>query len=53
VVSYDWRIELAGFVLLAAAVAWDWRLRRHARAIAARAHKGIDRTMGSVGSSSD
>jgi len=51
-VNYDWRIELAGFVLLAAAVALDWRLRRHANA-PARVRKDIDRTMSSAGSASD
>jgi len=25
--TYDWRVELIGFMLLAAAVAWDFRLR--------------------------
>jgi arsenite methyltransferase len=52
-VRYDWRIELAGFVLLAAAVAWDWRLRRKARAIPTRARKDIDGPMRSAGSASD
>jgi len=28
--TYDWRIELIGFVLLAAAVGWDFRLRERA-----------------------
>jgi len=52
-VRYDWRIELAGFVLLAAAVAWDWRLRRHAHAAPSQAPQSIDRTMSSAGSSPD
>ncbi len=52
-VRYDSRIEFAGFVLLAAAVAWDWRLRKRARAIRTRARKDIDRTMSSAGSASD
>jgi arsenite methyltransferase len=52
-VKYDWRIELAGFVLVAAAVALDWRLRRHVNAAPARARKDIDRTMSSAGSASD
>jgi arsenite methyltransferase len=52
-VTRDWRIELVGFALLAAAVVWDWRLRRHANVAPARARKDIDRTMSSAGSASD
>jgi arsenite methyltransferase len=51
-ISHDRVLELAGFVLLAAAVAWDWRLRKHA-GVAPRVHKDIDRTISSAGSSSD
>ncbi len=51
-VQRDWRVELAGFALLAAAVAWDWKLRR-ASAAAARPRKDLDRTLSSAGSASD
>lgn len=32
-IAYDWRSELAGFLLMLAAVAWDFRLRARATAV--------------------